>query len=157
LRRIWKPKSQQTLADGRAFIGGDAPGHGDLGLYMNLWFLIVMPFAKEFADGIFARPALAAWFDRVRAFGHGTVTESSAEEAMSIAAASTPAEISGPVEAGQTIGQTVKIKTEQSGDDPVTGQLLRCGSAGIAIRRTSTRAGQLNVHFPRLGQIIQAN
>jgi glutathione S-transferase len=148
---------EQALADGRAFIGGDTVGHGDLGLYMNLWFLIVMPFAKPFADGIFARPALAAWFDRVRAFGHGTVTESSAEEAISIAAASTPAEISGPVEAGQTIGQTIKIKTEQSGDDPVTGQLLRCGSAGITIRRTSARAGELNVHFPRLGQIVQAD
>jgi glutathione S-transferase len=148
---------QETLADGRAFVGGDAPGHGDLGLYMNLWFLVAMPFAKPFADGIFARPALAAWFERIRAIGHGDVTESNADEAIAIAAAVRPAEIPGTVEAGQSVGQAVKIKTETSGDDPVEGDLLRCGSAGITIRRISNRAGQLNIHFPRLGQIVIAD
>ncbi len=142
------------LSDGRQFIGGDAVGHGDLGLYMNLWFLIAMPFAKSFADSIFARPALSAWFDRMRAIGHGTVIESNAEEAIAIAAASAPAEIPGSVEAGQSVGQNVMIKTEQSGDAPVEGQLLRCGSSGITIRRTSERAGPLNIHFPRIGQIV---
>jgi glutathione S-transferase len=147
---------EALLADGRAFIGGDAPGHGDLGLYMNIWFLIAMPFAKEFADGIFTRPKLAAWFERIGAIGHGSATESNAEEAIAIAAASTPAELSGPVEAGQSVGQMVKIKTEQSGDDPVAGELLRCGTGGITIRRTSARAGPLNIHFPRMGQIVMA-
>jgi glutathione S-transferase len=147
---------QEALSDGRVYIGGDAPGHGDLGLYMNLWFLVAMPFAKDFADAIFARPALAAWFERIRAIGHGNVAESSAEEAIAIAAASTPADISGAVEVGQSIGQLVKIKTETSGDEPVEGTLLRCGSGGITIRRTSARAGPLNIHFPRLGQIVLA-
>lgn len=146
----------EVLADGRAFIGGDAPGHGDLGLYANLWFLVAMPFAKPFADSVFARPALAAWFERLRAIGHGTAAESSAGEAISIAAAHAPAEIAGPVEPGQTIGQQVRIKTEQSGDDPVEGQLLCCGAQGISVRRESARAGPVNVHFPRMGQIVLA-
>jgi glutathione S-transferase len=145
---------QETLSDGRAYIGGDAPGHGDLGLYMNLWFLVAMPFAKPFADSIFARPALSVWFERVRAIGHGDVTESNAEEAIAIAAAATPSEISGPVETGQSVGQPVRIKTETSGDDPVEGILLRCGTGGITIRRTGVRSGPLNIHFPRLGQIV---
>jgi glutathione S-transferase len=147
---------EAALADGRAFIGGDASGHGDLGLYMNLWFLIAMPFAKPFADGVFARPNLAAWFERIRSIGHGDMVESNAEEAIRIAAANTPVEISGPVEAGQKVGQAVRIQTETSGDDPVVGQLLRCGSGGISIRRESAKAGPLNVHFPRLGQIVVA-
>jgi glutathione S-transferase len=147
---------ETALADGRAFIGGDAPGHGDLGLYMNLWFLVAMPFAKPFADGVFARPKLAAWFGRIAAIGHGEVVESNAEEAIAIAAASTPAEISGAVEPGQNVGQTVKIQTEQSGDAPVEGTLLRCGTGGISIRRESAKAGPLNIHFPRLGQIVVA-
>jgi glutathione S-transferase len=147
---------EDLLSDGRAFIGGDAPGHGDLGLYMNLWFLIAMPFAKPFADGIFARKALAGWFGRVGAIGHGNVTESNADAAIAIASASAPAENSGPVEDGQSVGQMVKIKTEQSGDDAVEGTLLRCTSSGISIRRTSGRAGPLNIHFPRMGQIVMA-
>jgi glutathione S-transferase len=145
---------EQALADGRAFIGGDHAGHGDLGLYMNLWFLIAMPFAKPFAETVFARPSLQGWFDRIRAFGHGTVTECTSEEAISIAAASTPADFSGPIEADQAARKMVKIKTEQSGDDLVEGQLLRCCPGGITIRRNSKRAGPLNVHFPRLGQIV---
>ncbi len=145
---------EQALADGRAFVGGDAPGHGDLALFSNLWFLVAMPFAKPFADTVFAKPALAAWFERIRGFGHGDAVESSAEEAIVIAAPATPADISGPVEAGQSVGQPVKIKTEQSGDDPVEGQLLRCGPGGISIRRESKRAGPVNVHFPRIGQIV---
>jgi glutathione S-transferase len=145
---------EQALADGRAFIGGDAPGHGDLALYSNLWFLVAMPFAKAFADSIFAQPKLAAWFQRLAAIGHGKVIESSAEEAVAIASAATPAEIAGPVEAGQTVGQAVQIKTDTSGDDPVAGKLLRCGSGGISVRRESAKAGALNIHFPRLGQIV---
>jgi glutathione S-transferase len=145
---------EAALSDGRDFIGGDAPGHGDLGLYSNLWFLVAMPFAKVFADTVFARPKLAAWFQRMSAFGHGDVIESNAEEAIAIASAATPATISGPVEVGFTVGQHVKIKTETSGDEPVTGQLLRCSSNGISIRRDSVRAGPVNVHFPRIGQIV---
>jgi glutathione S-transferase len=142
------------LSDGRKFIGGDAPGHGDLGLYMNLWFLIAMPFAKDFADAIFARPALSGWFARVRAIGHGDMIDANAQEAITIAAANAPAEMVGPVETGFSVGQMVKIRTEQSGDVPVEGQLLRCNSNGITIRRTSDRAGPLNIHFPRMGQIV---
>jgi glutathione S-transferase len=92
---------EEALSDGRGFIGGDAPGHGDLALYSNLWFLVAMPFAKPFADGVFARAKLAAWFERVRAFGHGDLVASDADAAIAIAAASTPADISGLVEAGK--------------------------------------------------------
>jgi glutathione S-transferase len=145
---------EELLSDGRKFIGGDAPGHGDLGLFANLWFLIEIPFARPFADKVFTRPCVSAWFERVRAIGHGTMIESSAEEAIAIAASKTPAEIAGPVETGYSVGQSVKIKTEQSGDAPVEGQLLRSGSSGITIRRTSDRAGPLNIHFPRTGQMV---
>jgi hypothetical protein len=46
------------------------------------------------------------------------------------------------------------IRTEQSGDDPVVGTLLCCDTCGITVRRTSDRAGELNVHFPRIGQMV---
>lgn len=147
---------EAALADGRAYIGGDAVGHGDLALYSNLWFLTIMPFAKDFADSVFARPHLAAWFGRLREVGHGDKAESSAEEAIAIAAASAPAEIAGPVEAGLSVGRAVAIRTETSGDDPVAGTLLRCGPEGIVVRRESARAGAVNVHFPRIGQVVLA-
>lgn len=145
-----------SLTDGRQFVGGDAAGHGDLALYSNLWFLTAMPFAKAFADQVFARAPLADWFARMQGFGHGTVTASDAATAIGHAQAHEPGAISGTIEPGFTAGQSVKVRTEQSGDDPVEGTLLRADSSGISVRRTSARAGEVNVHFPRLGQILVA-
>lgn len=145
---------EQVLADGRRFIGGDTPGHGDLALYANLWFLITMPFAKDFADLVFAKPRLAAWHDRIKAIGHGNAIESSADQAIRIAGDAKPEAVSGSTDCAFEPGQKVMVRTEQSGDDPVSGTLLSCGSAGISIRRVSGRAGEVNVHFPRIGQIV---
>lgn len=145
---------EAILADGRSFIGGDAAGHGDLALYANSWFLKVMPFAADFASRIFAFPGFAAWYDRVAAIGHGTSVESNAAAAIATAKAAQPAPVTHSVEPGFTVGQSVLIRTEQSGDDPVAGALLHSGPDGIVIERESEQAGTLNIHFPRLGQIV---
>ncbi len=144
---------EAILSDGRNFIGGDAAGHGDLALYSNLWFLTAMPFAAEFAAQALAGPHIAAWYARVAAIGHGNSTEISGADAIAIARDATPADPIGSVE-GFATGQQVMIRTETSGDDPVAGSLLRCDAGGITVRRTSDKAGDVNVHFPRIGQIV---
>jgi glutathione S-transferase len=141
------------LADGRHFMGGDAPGHADLALYSNLWFLKVMPFAADFAAQALGAPAVSNWYERITAIGHGTPQEASAEDAISAAKLAEPAPVGGSIH-GFSQGQQVVVRTEQSGDDPVAGALLRCDGSGITVRRTSDRAGEVNVHFPRLGQIV---
>ena len=147
---------EATLADGRAFIGGDAAGHGDLALYSNAWFLKAMPFSGDFATKVFGLPNFAAWYDRVANLGHGTRIESDAQAAIKAAAATEPAPLSRTVEEGFHIGQSVLIQTETSGDDPVAGKLLRSGPSGITIQRESSQAGPVNVHFPRVGQIVRS-
>jgi glutathione S-transferase len=146
---------EATLADGRPFIGGDEAGHGDLALYANSWFLKVMPFAAEFASKAFAYPHFAAWYDRMAAFGQGNRIESDAATAIAAAKAAEPMPITRGVEAGFTEGQTVLIQTEQSGDEAVAGALLRSGPDGIVIQRETAEAGKLNIHFPRIGQIVR--
>ncbi len=144
---------EASLADGRHFIGGDAAGHGDLALYSNLWFLTAMPFAAEFAAKAMSGPHIGSWYARMVAIGHGNSTEISGTDAIAFAHAATPAEALGSVE-GWSQGQAVMIRTEQSGDDPVSGSLLRCDAGGITVRRISEKAGEINVHFPRIGQIV---
>ncbi len=144
---------EAILADGRSFIGGDAAGHGDLALYSNLWFLTAMPFAAEFAAQALAGPNIAAWYARVAAIGHGEFTEISGADAIAIARDATPSDPTSSVD-GLALGQSVMIRTETSGDDPVAGGLLRCDAGGITVRRVSVQAGDLNVHFPRIGQIV---
>jgi glutathione S-transferase len=137
-----------TLADGRPFIGGDAAGHGDLALYSNLWFVKLFPFAADFARQALADARVSDWYGRMAAIGHGAPEEASADDAIAIAKAATPRPISGGS------GQSVLIRTEQSGDTPVSGTLLRCDEGGITVRRESERAGSVHVHFPRIGQIV---
>jgi glutathione S-transferase len=146
---------ETALADGRPFIGGDAAGHGDLALYANSWFLKIMPFAADFVARAFAAPRFAAWYDRMNGLGHGTQIESSSAAAIAAAKAAEPTAVAGDVEPGLAIGQKVMIQTEQSGDEPVAGTLLRSGPYGISIQRQSAQAGTLNIHFPRLGQIVR--
>lgn len=145
-----------VLADGRPCIGGEIIGHGDLALYANLWFLMAMPFAKDFADQIFALPRLAEWFARTAAIGHGAMIASTAAEAIEIARSTQPKAMDGAICVGFSRSASVAIRTEQSGDDPVEGALLRCGPEGITVRRQSVGGGEVNVHFPRLGQIVEA-
>jgi glutathione S-transferase len=144
----------EILADGRSFIGGDAPGHGDLALYSNMWFVKVIPFAGETAATMLARPGVSAWYARMAAFGHGQRHEISGDEAIAIAAAAEPLPVTGSVEVPYVAGMTAAVKSEGSNDAPVVGTLVRCDASGITLLRDGERCGRVAVHFPRLGQIV---
>jgi glutathione S-transferase len=144
----------EALADGRPFIGGDAPGHGDLALYSNLWFVKVIPFAADTSAAMLARPGVQAWYDRMAAFGHGQRSEISDDEAIAVAAAAEPRPVTGSVEAPYIAGMTAAVKSEGSNDAPVVGTLVRCDASGITLLRDGARTGRVAVHFPRLGQIV---
>jgi glutathione S-transferase len=143
-----------SLADGRAFVGGEAPGHADLAFYSNIWFVRGNPFARDTTAAIFALPNLAAWYDRVFALGHGSFTAITAADAIAVAAAAEPAPIKGGIDAPFVAGQPVAIRTDGSGDAPATGRLAQCDPTGIIILREGERCGTVAVHFPRLGQIV---
>jgi glutathione S-transferase len=145
-----------TLADGRAFVGGDAPGHADLAFYSNIWFVKNIPFAHAATDAIFAHANLALWFERMRGLGHGNRTEISADDAIAIAAAATPAAVTGRIDAPFVAGQAVLVKTDGSGDAPVPGALAQLDPTGIVVLRDGERCGRVAVHFPRLGQMVLA-
>ena len=143
-----------TLADGRDFIGGAAPGHGDLALYANLWFVASVPTAKATADTMLALPQVAAWYRRMRDFGHGEATDMTPEAAIIAAREAAPVAGLGAVDPPYAAGQQVVVKSDGSNDVPVAGKLGRCDASGITVIRESAAAGTLAVHFPRLGQMV---
>jgi glutathione S-transferase len=145
-----------SLADGRAFIGGAAPGHADLAFYANIWFVRGNPFAAATTAEIMGLPHLAAWYDRVVALGHGRCETITAADAIAIAAAATPQPVTGGIDTPFRAGQLVAVRTDGSGDAPVVGTLAQCDPTGIVIRRTGERCGEVAVHFPRLGQVVTA-
>jgi hypothetical protein len=99
-----------------------------------------------------------AWCERLDAFGHGTVEEMGSDEALRIARdsqpATEPAEDPGDM-SGRRVGDRVRIFPEAYGRDPVVGELVFADAHEIAIRRRDERAGEVVVHFPKEGMVIQ--
>lgn len=147
---------EQQLADGRAFLLGDAPSLADFSVYHPVWAMRANDLSAGF---IAALPRTLAWADRIAAFGHGTPTEITAADAVRIAREATP--VTTPAEdpadpTGRKVGDRIRIFPEPYGRDPVVGDLVRADAHGIAIRRRDERVGEIVVHFPREGMIIQS-
>lgn len=146
---------QQLAREEGDFLFGE-PSLADFSLAHCLWFLKATPVTAPLVD---AYPNVGAWLGRVLGFGHGASSALSAEEAIEIARAATPAAL--PDEPfvepnGLQAGQRVKIAATDYGVDPVEGELLFAGVEELILRREDERAGVVHVHFPRLGFRIEA-
>jgi glutathione S-transferase len=145
----------QTLADGRSFLQGPAASLADLAAYHPVWFLQQNfgPLAAPL-DGF---PRLRSWAERVAAIGHGGRSPMTSKQALdvartatSIAKASTDAK--DPI--GRKPGQTVTVIPDDTGRDPVVGELVASGVHEIVIRRSDSAIGEVCVHFPRAGFVV---
>lgn len=146
----------RMLADGRAFLQGAQPTLLDCAVYNPCWFIkrncgVVAPLT-EF-------PRLLAWLERMEQIGHGTPTPLDAKEALAIARATTPqatarADANEPF--GRKPGMKVEIAPDDTGKDPVVGELLSISAEDVVIRRDDPQAGEVAVHFPRTGFVIKA-
>ena len=143
------------LADGRPYLLGDTPSVADLAPYHCLWFvsdrwnLKIAPLAEH--------PRIAGWMARIKALGHGKPSDLTSGEAVEIARNSTPAAV-GAADAhdpsGRKPGMKVSVTPDDTGRDPVLGELVASSAREVVIRRTDERAGTVHVHFPRLGFMV---
>lgn len=147
---------EAALGSGKQFLGGDKAGHADLAHYMLLWFQKVRT-GGDLAPVVAGLPRIAAWAQRVAALGHGTPTAMSAADAIAAARDATPAvAASVKAESGFAVGQKVLVSQEGSKDAAVEGRLQVLNARTIVLLRTSAEAGEVAVHFPRLGQVLRA-
>lgn len=146
----------ETLEDGRAFMGGAAPGAADIHAYMNFWWIrnaiphVAASLTREY-------PRIDAWVERVAAIGHGAPTVMDAKEALAIAKAATsdakPA--SDPHDPrGLKAGDAVTVSADDYGRDPIAGEIVFSNAHEIAIRRRDDQVGDVVVHFPRAGFVV---
>jgi glutathione S-transferase len=144
------------LADGRPFLAGEFPTLIDCSVYNPCWFIRSNmgdegPLISEF-------PRLLSWMDRVAAIGHGWRTELSSSEALAIAKAAKPevAERADPNDPfGRKPGMRVQVMPDDAGRDPVAGELIASSPEEIVIRRLDLQVGEVAVHFPRAGFVVQ--
>jgi glutathione S-transferase len=143
------------LADGRPFLLGDTVSVADLAPYHSLWFVVER--GKAPIRPLEEHPRVKAWMERIKNIGHGRLSELGAAAAIEIARAGTPAPLeaadpSDPV--GRKPGMRVSVTPDDTGRDPVVGELVASSARGIVVRRTDARAGTVHVHFPRLGFVV---
>ena len=141
---------EAQLADGRAFLCGEAPSIADLSVVQSVWFIRLAP---PVAGVLAPYPALCAWADRVQAFGHGTSQRMSSGEAVALAAASSADADALPFDAraGFERGQRVTVAATDYGRDLVEGELVGLADDMVSLARDDPRAGGVVVHFPRVG------
>lgn len=143
----------QMLQDGRRFLLGDAPSAADLAAYHPIWF--VLKNAGAAGEAMLPMTPLRDWYGRVGAIGHGSPNEMSGADALAAARTSEPIapdfESVADDPSGCRVGDAVTVTADDSGRDPVAGELVACGRHEVAIRRVDPLVGTIQVHFPRAG------
>lgn len=145
---------ERQLADGRAFLLGDAPGLADLAAYHAHGFLAAHPTTAALLEPL---ESFSLWMRRVEGIGQGERSELEAKDAISIAREARPVAPSGEpcaLPEGLAEGDAVVVVPEESGSGVVSGTLVATDVHEIAIRRSSERAGELVVHFPREDYLV---
>ncbi len=144
------------LGDGRAFLMGEQPTLVDCAVYHPCWYIArnvgtdVAPLA-EFEN-------VRAWIERVAAIGHGTPAPLSSQDALTIATGARPAthparDANDPL--GRKPGDRVSVTPDDTGRDPVVGELVSSSRDEIVIRRVDDLVGEVHVHFPRAGFVVR--
>ncbi|MEO7161272.1 MAG: glutathione S-transferase family protein [Polaromonas sp.] len=144
------------MLDDRPFMLGDVPCIADFAMYHPLWFTRVR--TSVLADILNATPAVLDWMDRMAAIGHGAMERFSAQGAIEVAAASTPADLHDDIfqdEHGIALGSQVVVCAESFGPEPTEGELVAATRMHYTLRRTDERAGLVHVHFPRIGYSLK--
>ena len=137
------------LADGRPFLLGALPCIADFSCAQSVWF---MNFAPPLAKLLAGQTRIAAWYERMKAFGHGPSQPLSSADAIGIAAATrTHAHVEVEAGFGYAAGDAVLVSATDYGADPIPGTLVGLGRDSVTIERQDERAGTVHVHFPRIG------
>ena len=142
------------LADGRGFLTGEQPGLADANAYYNLWFIRAAfpPAASLFED----MPHVPEWMEKVRAIGHGERSAVSREAALAIARTTAPLTGTIAPQDAALEGKQITIAADDYGRDPVRGVLVGSSDHHVAVRRKDPLAGEVVVHFPRIGFSVQS-
>ena len=145
------------LDDGRAYLTGDQPGWVDILAYFPIWMCRGnIANANELLQGL---TALQSWEQRMKTCGHGRCSKLAADDALAIARNSTSVtvpSVEGSAWPRLAENTRVSVTPQDYGAVPVHGQLLCLNHAEVAIRREDPLAGEVVVHFPRLGYTVEA-
>lgn len=137
----------------RPYLFGDAPSAADLACWQTIYLL--RKNCPADVDALLGLAPIVPWFDRLAALGQGAPMPMSAEEAFEVARAATPAPVTHLAADGDPgglkAGTPVTVTPDDNARVPVTGTLVAASDSEVVIHRRDDQAGDLHIHFPRLG------
>ncbi len=147
--------AETMLADGRKFVLGAEPSLADCALYNPVWF--IQQHLGPTASPLDRLPSISAWSERMKALGNGQRQDITSAEALEIAKAAKPAPVGVDANdpSGLKAGRKISVTPDDTGKVPVSGELVGLSSDRVSIARHDPRVGDVIVHFPRAGFIIQ--
>jgi glutathione S-transferase len=137
------------------FLFGAEPSIADFSVYHCLWLVANNSVVAPLLDG---RPRVDGWRRRMAAFGHGTHTPMARAEALEAGRRAKPAAQRGETDGlppGVALGDTVTVTPTDYGLIPVHGVLVSCSHRVVSVARTDPQAGDVVVHFPRIGFAVE--
>ena len=150
--RAYVGRLEQMLESGQPFLLGAAPSIADFSAVQSVWFVRLAPPVAVILNGA---PRVAAWFERMQAFGHGTAEPMTSQQAIEVAAEGTHAALSFVPEPGLEADLAVSVTPTDYAHDAVNGRLVGLGPHEVVIARDDPRAGRVHVHFPRIAYAIK--
>jgi glutathione S-transferase len=149
--------AEQMLRDGRPFLLGGVPSLADCALYNPVWFLQARMGVGNTPSPLDRLPKIVEWSQRMKAFGSGKPAEMTAAEALEVAKAATaePGKVDEKDPSGLKAGQKISITPDDTGKVPVTGTLVGLTNERVSIIRSDEKVGDVVVHFPRAGFLVQ--
>ncbi len=146
-----KKRVQQHLNDledrlSKDFIFGNEPSIADFSTYHGLWMIREVGELKL----VNRHPKTIAWMERIKAMGHGTPTEISADEAISIAKNAVPRPIT-DIGKHAELGCEIRVAPSDYGRNYTEGKLIAFTQAEWVLERRSPETKTLHLHFPREG------
>jgi glutathione S-transferase len=140
----------------RPFLFGDAPSAADLACWQTLFLLRKnCPPAVDALLGLGPDSPILPWYDSIARIGHGQSIGMTSEQAFEVARAAQPAAVThlqpGGDPGGLQAGCPVTVTPDDNARVPVSGTLVAASAQEIVIHRKDAQAGDLHIHFPRLG------
>jgi glutathione S-transferase len=151
---IYLQQVEQQLRSVGPYICGDQISIADFSIYHCLWFINNNSGVSALLEGY---QNLNQWFKTMKAIGHGSQTSIDATAAIDIAYSAQKVLFSNDdflVVNGFTFGDHVEIAPTDNGMKAVSGELIVSKTDEIAIKRIDEKAGEVYVHFPRVGYKI---
>jgi glutathione S-transferase len=150
--RLYLSRLEEMLGDERQYLLGAVPSLADFSVHHSIWFIRR---AGPLAKILDAHGRLMRWFERMQAIGHGESSSLASSDAVAIARDAAPRAKADGASADDThgiaLGRHVRIAAMDYGTDPVEGELVAATRDALALRRHDERAGDVVVHFPRIG------